>query len=375
VFVPRGDYRINGTLTVKRDVTMRGVFGGPPANGQFKGSCLLAFAGKGDENGTPFMTLEENATLRGLSIFYPEQSMDDIQPYPWTLRATGVNVSILDTLIVNPWQAVDLGNIGRTYINRLFGQPLRRGIIIDHCYDVGRIENIHFWPFWADDLRLHAFTSNNLESFIIGKTDWHYISNCFTIFAKIGFHFVKTKAGECNALINTSGSDVGPLAVQADQVMPHAGVSFVNCQFMSTINVSEENRGPLKFTNCGFWGVDERGAKRIGFPGRSTRSHATVRGTGHITFNTCHFNGWNRQDKNDPCINAISGGLTVNCCEFQEEWPNIVLGKDMEAVIIMGNRFNEESPKIENNADPKLCQIGMNVRAVQSGRKLKKPEA
>lgn len=153
--------------------------------------------------------------------------------------------------------------------------------------------------------------------------------------------------------------------------MPHAGVSFVNSQMMATVDIKDTNRGPLKFTNCGFWGIDQRGAERMGFPDRATRSHATIRGTGHVTFNACHFTNWNKQDKNDPAIIAHSGGLTVNCCEFMEAHRSIVLEKDVEAAIVTSNRFREDAPEVENNMTPELAQIGFNVRAVRSGRKEK----
>jgi hypothetical protein len=368
VFLPPGQYLVERQLRVKTFVTLEGVWRAPKSGPIGPGTVLLAVADKARSNGTPFVTLERNATLAGLAIYYPEQTRPEPTPYPWTIRAAGDDVSLLNLLLVNPWQAVNLDGAGRHFIHGVYAQPLYRGFFIDSIYDVGRIDQVHLWPFWADDPALHKFTANNLESFVIGRTDWQYMSNCFTIFAKTGFHFIRTKAGLPNAVLTTCGSDIGPKAVLVDEVGAGTGVSFVNGQFMATIDVSETNRGPVKFTACGYWGVDRRGAERFGFP-EPTRSHAIVRGTGHVSFIGCGFHGWNQARAEDPCIKVESGGITVNACEFAESWPAISLGADVDAAIIMGNRFCEGSPPMTNLMNPKYCQIGLNVNAPLSGRR------
>ena len=152
VFVPRGRYLIKGTLEVPANVRLEGVFDAPSGRNWHDGSVLLAVAGAGEPKGKPFITLQQSCTLRGLTVFYPEQKMKNPPvPYPWTIRGQGDNISLLDVLLVNPYQAVDFGTLaaGRHFISGLYGQPLYRGLFIDQCYDVGRIENVHFWPFWG----------------------------------------------------------------------------------------------------------------------------------------------------------------------------------------------------------------------------------
>jgi hypothetical protein len=152
VFVPRGRYLIQGNLDVPPNVAIEGVFYGPSAHTKDQGSILLAVAGAGDANGKPFIKLRDGCTLRGLSIFYPEQKMKNPPvPYPWAIRGGGDNISLLNILLVNPYQGVDFGTLpaGRHYINGLYGQPLYRGLFVDQCFDVGRIENVHFWSFWG----------------------------------------------------------------------------------------------------------------------------------------------------------------------------------------------------------------------------------
>jgi hypothetical protein len=349
VFVPPGRYMLRGRLNVPDSVTLFGSFTAP-ARTQYstgklekeKGSILLTTVGKNEPDAEAFIKLNSDSHLSGLIIFYPEQTTD-IVPYPFCVRGIGDNVDITNLLIVNPYQAVDLGAnaCGRHYINGLYAQALKTGLVIDKCFDVGRVSNVHFWPFWLDDKKVNDWVKANGTAFVIGRTDWEYMTNCFAILYKIGFHFVARADGPGNAVLTQCGSDVGPLAVKVDALQRHAGVSFVNGQFMSTIEVSETNEGPVKFTACGFWGTDE------------TSEHARLRGSGHVTFTGCHFTDWARKNTEAPCIVATNGGLTVNGCEFLDHSPtkkHIELGENVEAAAIVANRFHAQ-PQIINRSE------------------------
>jgi len=351
VFAPTGDYLIKGHLDLPENVTLEGTRKAPPRSRE-GGTTLLAVEGAGNPDGTPFITLHTNSTLRGLAVFYPEQ-LNENPPnsYPWCIRGIGDDCSIVDVLLVNPYQAVDFGThpAGRHYIKGLYVQALYRGIFIDQCYDIGRIENVHVWPFWTGGGgKVDKFTLEKGEAFIIGRTDWEYMSNCFCIMYKVGFHFIGTKAGQPNVVLTQCGSDVGPLAVLVDACQAHAGISFVNGQFMAGIEVAATNSGPVKFTSCGFWGINE------------TRSHAVLAGKGQVIFTACHFNGWDRLKKGDPCIYAKRGGLTVTGCDFMDEGKKqIRLGRDLEAAAIFGNQLRGGA-KI-TNASKGDVQIGLNT--------------
>ncbi|MGC8625548.1 MAG: glycosyl hydrolase family 28-related protein, partial [Phycisphaerae bacterium] len=89
VLLPRGEYLVRGALHVPDDVTLQGVFRAPNRGntGQNMGSLLLATGGKGKPDGTPFISLGENGTLYGVTIFYPEQTCPNPPvEYPWTVR-------------------------------------------------------------------------------------------------------------------------------------------------------------------------------------------------------------------------------------------------------------------------------------------------
>lgn len=348
--VPLGNYLIKTHLTLRENVQLEGIFKAPAARAEMKGSTLLAVEDKGGFSGTPFILMLTNSTLKGITIFYPEQSQTIPKPYPWTVRGQGDNCSIIDCLFTNPYAAVDFGTFpaGRHYINGLYAQSLYRGIFVDKCFDVGRINNVHLWPFWSE--KLMDWTLKNGEAFTIARTDWEYMNNCFSISYKVGFHFIANADGPGNAILTQCGSDVGDIAVQVDALQSHAGASFLNGQFMGEIRIAATNTGPLKFTACGFWGVAGR-----------TETYGVLDGHGQTSFSNCHFTGWDQMTTGKPAIRATRGGLSVMGCDFMDAGLNqIVLEKGVEAATIVGNRFRG-GQKVTNNSNGSV-EIGLNAK-------------
>lgn len=360
-FLPSGRYRLNGSLVVPPGVTLCGSSGGVPHSEHPIGTVLLAYGGRGKADGTPLITLRPNATVSRLVIHYPEQTLPDIIPYPWTIRGDGEMCQVMDVTLTNPYQALDFGTKWNELhiIRNVFACPLKIGVYIDQCTDIGRVENVHFNPnFWTrmalkpkfpgQHQKLYAYLKKNLIGFKIGKTDWEYISNSFVIFPVIGFHFDDFGHGTGNAVITQSGADITPLAVRVDKVQNHAGVQFANGQFMGTIVVGEKNRGPVKLANCGFWGVPE------------TQEHVIKTGPGTLMLTSCHFTGWDNKRTGKPCIRADGGRLVVNGCEFLDRGKRqVTLEKGLVAATITGCLLRGEGG-IVNDSDAEV-HMGLNT--------------
>ncbi len=351
-YVPPGRYRINGELTVPPGVTFRGASGGVLHSEHPIGTVLLVYGGRGSPDGAPLITLKPSAKIERMIIHYPEQSLPEVAPYPWSIRVDGELCQITDMVLTNPFQALDLGTCWNELhtVRNVFACPLSIGVYIDQCTDIGRLENVHFNPnFWtrmalepgfrATTGGIKPYLEEHLVGFKIGKTDWEYISNSFVIFPRIGFHFDDFGHGPGNAVITQSGSDICSVAVRVARTQPHAGVQFVNGQFMATVEVGEANLGPVKFTNCGFWGVPE------------TRSHVVMEGQGSLILNACHFTGWDAKGQGSPCIEATKGRLIVNGCDFMDEGKLAVrLGGDLVAASVVGNTFRTDQAIVNESA-------------------------
>ncbi len=368
VYAGPGNYLFTGHLNVPVDVTLRGSFEcvpahnghrdrGLPSPGEY-GTVLMPTADKGTEDAPAFITLNTNSTLKGLVIYYPEQ-VDDREPYayPWTVAMRGKNPALLDCELLNPYNAVDASENERHMIARLYGQPLRRGIFVDAIYDIGRIEDVHFNPWWSMKKPICDFMVQQGEAFIIGRTDWEYMFNCFAIFYKLGFIFDDFGHGPGNAVLTQCGHDIAPVTVQVRKTQPHAGVSFTNSQFMGDFEVCETNVGPVHLNNCGFWGVK---AGELGQEG--TRSNLHLKGNCHVIMNACHMTDWNM----NPDLHGVTPAVDLDCesavissCHFMLDKLHIKVGEHVKDCVIMGNTF-KGGAKIEQ-AREGHAQIGLNA--------------
>ena len=371
VYAPPGKYRFDGRLNIPVGVTLQGSFGSVPAHngnrdkglpkpGDF-GTVLCPYADKNNENAPAFITLNTNSTLKGVLVWYPDQREDGAPyPYPWTVAMRGKDPAIIDTELLNPYNAIDASMNERHIISRVFGQPLRRGIYINAIYDIGRVEDVHFNPWWSMKPAIVKFMVEEGEAFIIGRTDWEYMVNCFSIFYHIGFRFGDFGAGPGNAVLTQCGHDIAPITVQIDALQPHAGVSFNNCQFMGDFVVNETNEGPVRLNGCGFWGVVP-GSQ--GNPG--TRSNLHLNGRGHVILNGCHFTGWDQFPETKgkaPSVEINCRTAAITSCDFIDDKPcHITVSENVQDCVILANKFSGGARIVKD--EKAGAQIGFNISA------------
>jgi hypothetical protein len=359
VYAPPGHYLFRGVLNVPVGVTLRGSFSCVPSHtgmrdhGQPKpgedGTVLLATAGRGTEEGRPFITLNTNSSLTGLTIYYPEQVIDAVPvAYPWTIAMRGKNPAAFDLELLNPYQGIDASRNERHNVRNICGQPLRRGILIDAIYDIGRVENVHFNPWWNGHGRVYQWQMENGEAFIFGRADWEYVLNTFCYGYRVGYKFVHTGTGECNGNFLGIGADDCNRAILVEQSAPY-GLLIANGEFTSfkgdnptMVEVLESNKGVVRFSNSAFWGP--------------CNQIAQIAGQGTVGFSDCTFVEW---QKDRAAIQASAGSVLIRGCEFRQNQPHISLGKDVDRAVITGNLF--AGPAKIQNAATKDVQIGLNA--------------
>jgi len=362
VRAPAGKYLIKGTLRVPAAVTLEGTFTAPPSHpgvrdrGHAKpgdaGTCLLAVAGEGSEEGDPFISLTHNATLKGVVIFYPNQDpAAEPKPYPWCIALRGNNPAVLDVELVNPYNGIDARENQRHLIRNVHGQPLRRGLLVDNIYDIGRIENVHWNPWWSMQPKLLQWQMANGEAFIFGRTDWQYVFNTFCFGYNIGYRFIQTRAGVCNGNFLGIGADDCYTALVVDACAP-MGLLITNGEFVSfhgpdptMIAVTSTNRGSVRFVNCAYWGPCNQIAR--------------IAGAGTVGFSDCIFVQWDSKKEGRYALQVESGTVLVRGCEFQQDKPQIKLAENVRRAIINDNILSGQ-PRIDNQSKGNV-QIGSNV--------------
>jgi hypothetical protein len=340
VVAGRGNFFFAGHLTVPNAVTLRGIWESVPSHigirnpGQPKptddGTTFLVTEGEGSEEGAPFITLQNNSTLKGVVLFYPKQNpAEEPKPYPWTIAMRGKNPAVLAVELLNAYNGIDAMHNERHLIRDVQGQPLRRGILVDDIYDIGRIENVHFNPWWSMQPKLFKWQQENGEAFIFGRSDWQYVYNTFCFGYNAGYKFIATKAGVCNGNFLGIGADDCYTACVVENSAPMA-LLISNGEFVSfhgpdptMVRVEQSNRGSVRFVNCAFWGPCNQIAK--------------IAGKGTVGFSDCTFMQWDHEKEGRAAVQAEGGTVLIRGCEFQEKKPQIKLAAGIRKAVITDN--------------------------------------
>ena len=296
VYLPAGQYVLRKELTIPENTELRGVFdschhsightvrdGQMIRNGQ-SGSELFAYPGKGDETGTPFIMLKADASLRGVTIVYPEQKWSDylatkaFTPYPWTIQSQGRNVRLKDVLLVNSYQGADFGTYDSTghQIDYLCGTVLKTGLFIDNCFGKGYVKNVQFNPsFWGWSKYAHGpggidgsepvrdAVKHTLTAFVYGYSEYENTLHTFSFGSKVGIRFINNPAhGGVNGVFVAHGIDHSGTSMVFEDV--GADARFVGFQIVSMdvegrrrfLDIHENVNGRAEFYNLLGWGHD-----------------------------------------------------------------------------------------------------------------------
>ena len=358
VEAPAGRYRINGTLSVPQGVTLQGTYRVPPTrtNMQQKpdGTILQAYAGRGSEQGPPFIRLAgENSAIAGLVVEYPQWKQSDVPPvpYPPCVESHDTNnVGITECCFLNPYEAIKLVRAQRHLVRNVTGYPSKRGIFVDECYDIGHIENVHFWPFGVEykpDDPYCKWVNTQGVAFELARTDWHYVFNTFCFGYGVGYKFTSSKAGSTNGNFLGLGADCCRRAVLVEQAQS-PGLLITNGEFVGRwgstdsvcLEIGPQVEGKVSLVNCSFWGPIDRCIWM-----RSP--------LGQVTASACHFVDWDNHGKGAPAIQLDAGKAIVQGCTFAKEGTHVLAGKEVRSAILTGNQA-QGGFRTENQAGKRL---------------------
>lgn len=330
VLIPVGRWLCKGNLELKKGVHLLGLNQAPQSWEPASGSILLPTAGRDDESSAAFIEMRSSTSVKGVTIYYPEQKADDIHPYPWTIHIRGnpagtnevsFDSTVENVTLINSYNGIRTGPTenGRHRLSQINGCVLHRGILIEGTGDIGRIENVqfhsHFWAnkaFAGDWNRVFAYMQTHLEAFTFGRTDWEYVNNTFVFPAKVGYRFIESHHGgdwngACNGQLSGIGADACDTCVLIESLQPQ-GLQIVNGLFnahrigrSTQIAVEPGCSGNIRLVNCGFWGP--------------VLHNATLRGSSFVSFTDCYFSNDNQTDPGFAIV-AENGKLQVQNCTF-----------------------------------------------------------
>lgn len=155
----------------------------------------------------PAFLLNTSSGMLGFSFFYPNQVAEaESTPvvYDWTIATNTAAIGNIDNivleniLLVNSYKGISLDKAGRFTLRNIYGQPFSRGLFIDRVYDKARMENVHFWTFYATlASNLGNWIKNNGIAFDINRVDGLSASGGLALGYKEGLSFNDVGNGSC----------------------------------------------------------------------------------------------------------------------------------------------------------------------------------
>lgn len=360
VFLPAGRYLLSSKmLLIREGVTLRGDWAPPTTPGTAaRGTVLMITHGGGDPDGPPAIAVERGSGLREMTIWYPDQNPAQPIPYPWTIANspsnTGDNYTVHRVTLVNPYLGIRFGpdwNELHT-IRQVYGTPLRTGLFIDMCSDIGRVIDADFGPQWwetsglpgapqsdADRQALRAALHSDAVGLEMGRSDWEYVFRLRVEGYGVGAVMHPSRHGATNAVMYGCEFVDCRTALRLDG-LNDIGLSATGCTFAAreiAIHGPPSFSTVAQFNSCALAGT--------------TRNCVLLEGTGTLTFQTCTFSGWT-----DAAIEARQGTITVIGCTFAGRATHVRLGEGLRRARILGNNFNG-APVIVNAAPRADVQI------------------
>lgn len=348
VTVPAGTFRIDGTLTIPPAVTLQGTFRAAPTDFRERGfepagSVLYAYAGRNAPDSKPFISMSgSNPAIAGLIITYPEWKQTTVPPAPYpptVLIGRGDNAAVIDCCFMNSYEAIRCAGAARFLIRNVNGYPSWRGLYVDACYDIGRVENVHYWPFgviYKPDEPYCEWVNNNGVAFEFARTDWQYVVNTFCFGYGVGYKFSQSPAGACNGNFLGIGADCCRRAILVEAVQL-SGLLITNAELVGRWNSQDSvcveiaksaGEGKLSLNNCSFWGPIDRCVWA-----RSAETQFTAIGT--------HFANWDVNGNSAPAIQLDAGKAIIQGNTFGQGDIDVQVAPRVRSAIIMGNQAED----------------------------------
>lgn len=324
VYLPEGRYALRSYLDIKTAVTLRGEWINPeqePNAG--RGTILCCYCGREEPDGTPQITMRACSGLKGVALFYPEQTIANPVPYSPTVRQQGSDsITLENVTLVNPWRGVQCGPDGNELhtLKNVYITPVNIGFFMDVTTDIGRMQNLNIRPrYWeqftltpeaepmdaaaCEALRAHMLS--NVTGVFMARSDWEYGYDIHVEHCHVGFTITCFASG-------------GPNAQLSRLILHNCYIGF----HLITVNAYGVALSDSRITAdipglCAAVVSDNRFVTVMQLNGVELEGcypHMVVHdGEGELSFVNCTLRGWT-----ESAVLQKQGGLSMQQCSFGE---------------------------------------------------------
>lgn len=291
-----------------------------------------------------FIEMNAGTGVTNLSIWYPEQNINDVKPYPWTLFQTQGNCATIEHVtLVNSYNGFNSAPSELHYVLDSYITALNKGIEVHVCTDIGRIENVSISPeYWAKSglpgaptlAELTAYTKANSVGFQMHRSDWEYISYLHISGYKTGIWIGREPgfADAPNAQLYEAHVDNCENGLYVEDVNPY-GILISNSSF-----------GAAKGGNAVYFYKDFSTSTQ--FNGVEFSGPIVSDGSdGVISFESCLFGKYS-----DYALKINNGNVLLSQCHFENADKHVYLGMNMRTLKSV-NSGHKQRLKINNHSN------------------------
>lgn len=330
LYIPAGLYIINRPLYISSNAQVVGDFTAPGCENP---TVFLAYYGHGDEDKEPLITMTGCTSLRGIQIYYPKQDKKSPVEYPPTIKSTDPDTTVDTVFVVNPWEALDFAaEAGRHYIRNFYAQPLKLGLTIDNCLDVGRLRNIQFRPYWSHYAA--DYQRENATGVVIGRSDWQYVDTVHMSDMKVGWSFEGSAA---NVLLNDCTTTACYQSVVVEGSRSGAGLIFSECSLDGQFRVSYTNAGNITLNKCVLT------ANKYNAP------LLNIHGAGNFILRNCLADGSKSSNKSEPVLRLNTDQAIISNNTFIGSGVHIRIEGEVKGATLVGNVVPGGKLHLEDN--------------------------
>lgn len=223
VYLPAGAYAVSDTIFIPPFVTLRGDWQDPD-KGTGYGTVIFVYGKYGEEYAKGETVAEGSFNLGGsggvlgLTVYYPNQSLNNVKPYPFTFYTDGKGANYMLSTVKNVTVLNGYRGIGACCLSSAQGGGAHEQLTVEnfkgtflYCgtevynqADVGTWQNVSISnKYWkeakgegiraAEGEKLDAYTKENTVGLKLGDLEWTEFEGLSVSNCKIGIEVLKGK--------------------------------------------------------------------------------------------------------------------------------------------------------------------------------------
>ncbi len=267
-FLPAGDYRITGMIRIPAFCVLRGDWQDPDLGNEY-GTVLLFDIPESSEMTMGTILLGASGGAYGLTVYYPNQSLDDVKEYPFAFyfnrehQSKGSHLpTVKNCTVINGYRGAGASVMSEAghemlTIENFKGTFLDLGVGIGYSSDVGTCANVSILPkYWVEfaaargiegvtESKVAAYTRAHTTGMRMSDVEWTQYIHLSISDCKIGINIVEaSRIGFAGIFYDTAVVDCD-YALKADDLDERWGMTISNSYLEGSVSGIENNSGGL----------------------------------------------------------------------------------------------------------------------------------